>query len=308
MPDFPCARCASVAAAPLTAARFGALVHQQQRLDHRASGSLALVAWAAAGALPASTPPTRRAPIPPSKPSKSAAKSLECATCRVAAQELALAASLVADCAESDVAALLSKLPGAVCEHAAATGLLGHTEARVRLLQPACDAAMAHDRAALLRLLRNTTSLASVASHCNCDGGVLPEWPEALQTFLDADALPVPATLRGKGRAAAALGGAEACAADGGAVDDAAAALLQLAVARSDAPLVKLLCAFGLCAGRAAAPPSEAASEALIDALSRATPKSLRALVGDGGRDELVRSARRMLRFHWTGEAAVKPG
>ena len=119
--DFPCARCASVAAAPLTAARFDSLVHHQQRLDHRASGSLALVAWATAGALPASMPPTRRAPIPPSKPSKSAAKSLECAACRVAAQELALAASLVADCAESDAAALLSKLPGAVCEHAAAT-------------------------------------------------------------------------------------------------------------------------------------------------------------------------------------------
>ena len=130
MPDFPCARCASVAAAPLTAARFDSLVHHQQRLDHRASGSLALVAWAAAGALPASTPPTRRAPIPPSKPSKSAAKSLECAACRVAAQELALAASLVADCAESDAAALISKLPGAVCEHAAATGLLGHTDLR----------------------------------------------------------------------------------------------------------------------------------------------------------------------------------
>ena len=81
------------------------------------------------------------------------------------------------------------------------------TPRRACALQPVCDAAMARDRAALLRPPQRP-SLASVASHCNCDGGLLPDWPE--RADLSRRRRCRCRRRSGEGRAAAALGGAEA--------------------------------------------------------------------------------------------------
>ena len=178
-----CARCrifpalaAPLSAAPLTAARFEALVQHHQRLDHRALSARSRGGvggrWRAAGC-PCRR--SRRAPMPasPPKPSKEAAKSLECAACRVGAQELALAASLVNHCAENDAAALLSKLPAAVCEHAAATGLLALRGARALITRlRRSDGARPRRAPPTLRAAR---PLPRAWRARNCDGGLLPD-------------------------------------------------------------------------------------------------------------------------------------
>ena len=89
-----------------SAVDFDALTAQQQRLDHRASGALLLLAFAA-GALPSqnATPHMRmtvgRAPTALPPPSFADVAAAHCATCRVAVQELVLTAELVRRCSPS---------------------------------------------------------------------------------------------------------------------------------------------------------------------------------------------------------------
>ena len=307
-----CARCRifPALAAPrrrraATAARFEALVQHHQRLDHRASGSLALVAWAAAGALrlpaarhavhqyrhrnPRNRPQNRWSAPPAASPRRSSRSRRRSSPTAPRATPPRCSQNCLARCASTRRRRASSATPRPACDYYSP-----RARRRRRAIAPRSSNSSA--TRPLLRAWRRT----AIATAACCRIG-----PRRCRPF----STPTSCRCRrrsGKGRAAprSARRGVRRRRRRR---RRRGAALLQLAVARSDAPLVKLLCAFGLCAGRAAAPPSEAASEALIDALSRATPSAAR-VVGDGGRDELVRSARRLLRFHWTGEAAAAPG
>ena len=74
------------------------LRQQQARLDHRASSTTALLAYAAAGVLPSAQPLLRsrsdQARLRPSRPLPPANAKLTCAVCRIATHELALAAAV----------------------------------------------------------------------------------------------------------------------------------------------------------------------------------------------------------------------
>ena len=136
---------------PLTRAHFEGLARQHSFVDHRASGTLLLLAFAA-GALPSpsarphmrSSPMSRpkepmaamEAPVPPS-----IAPTLRCAVCRVAMQELELAEELVARCGggTEESLDLLARTPSVLCEHLQAIGQLGHTEALVRGTMKLCN-------------------------------------------------------------------------------------------------------------------------------------------------------------------------
>ena len=151
----PAPQCAARCALPRTRERVGRLVHAHQHLDHRASAQVALLAYAAAGALPHPL----SAALPRSRPSPARGRVsaraspfvaepwLGCAICRIAHHELSLAASLLSECgASSEMADLLNTSAvstGAVlCEHMEALGMLGHTRRRVTLTRPICDALM----------------------------------------------------------------------------------------------------------------------------------------------------------------------
>ena len=90
----------------LDAARFAALTEAQRGLDHRSSGTVALIAYAAAGTLPASeSRPHSRESVKRhgAKADLSIPAAIEptlrCAVCRLVAQELSLAAELTGRCA-----------------------------------------------------------------------------------------------------------------------------------------------------------------------------------------------------------------
>ena len=177
------------------------LRQQQARLDHRASSTTALLAYAAAGVLPSAQPLLRsrsdQARLRPSRPLPPANAKLTCAVCRIATHELALAAAVARRClAPPAAAALLASVPAVLCEHLGALGYLGHTERRVAQLQPTCDAAVAADGGA------------RCDAACGSDGGdggddgsggggggggafspsaELPGWPALLQVLLDQD-------------------------------------------------------------------------------------------------------------------------
>ena len=184
------------------------LRQQQSRLDHRASSTTALLAYAAAGVLPSAQPLLRsrseQARLRPPSPLPPASVKLTCAVCRIATHEIALAAAVARRCLAPPVAAaLLASVPAVLCEHLGALGYLGHTEWRVAQLQPICDAAVAADGGA------------RCDAACGTDGGgggggggrfapsgELPGWPALLQALLDGEGAPLSPALRSGGAAA----------------------------------------------------------------------------------------------------------
>ena len=103
------------------------LRQQHARLDHRASSTTALLAYAAAGVLPSAQPLLRSrsdpARVRPPSPLPPASAKLTCAVCRIAAHELALAAAIAQRCLpQPAAAALLASVPAVLCEHLGALG------------------------------------------------------------------------------------------------------------------------------------------------------------------------------------------
>ena len=184
------------------------LRQQHARLDHRASSTTALLAYAAAGVLPSAQPLLRSrsdpARVRPPRPLPPASAKLTCAVCRIVAHELALAAAVAQRCLPPPAAAaLLASVPAVLCEHLGALGYLGHTKRRVAQLQPTCHAAVAAD------------GRARCDAACGGGGGgggggafvpsgELPGWPALLQALLDGEGAPLSPALR-KGGAAARL-------------------------------------------------------------------------------------------------------
>ena len=193
---------------------------QHARLDHRASSTTALLAYAAAGVLPSAQPLLRSrsepARVRPSSPLPPASAKLICAVCRIVAHELALAAAVAQRCLPPPAAAaLLASVPAVLCEHLGALGYLGHTERRVAQLQPTCDAAVAADGRA-----RCDAACGGGGGGGGGDGGggggggafvpsgELPGWPALLQALLDGEGAPLSPALRKGGAAARLLTGA----------------------------------------------------------------------------------------------------
>ena len=281
----------------LSSERLASLVDAQQYVDHRASGAFALLAYTH-GALPSPRAGAldRRTPQLPSRPRQLPSDvPMGCAVCRLALQELALAATLALQC-PAEAGKHLARAPDVVCEHMASTGLLGHTEASVGTLHPLCDGLVQrHSRAwvrALSRwsaewprppLLNNSGELCATSCE-RLHPATMPGWPAVMQLLLDADGASLHPSLRPGGRAATALestggdvaeaaeaastqcamsasGEAGECSATAGTTamaSGAARQLLLLAAARSDSLAVKLLCAFGLCSGVASGPGAHA--------------------------------------------------
>ena len=158
----PPASCDVIDALPLSRARFESLVASRRFVDHRASGTVQLLAWAA-GALPSpdSSPLMRRSSSSPTSDGSDSDAAgvddatLSCAICRLVSQELELAASLVVRCTVSaspsmklEALDLLLSAHEVLCEHMEARGQLGHTELRVRRTRPICGAVLARRRRA----------------------------------------------------------------------------------------------------------------------------------------------------------------
>ena len=202
-----------------SAVDFDALTAQQQRLDHRASGALLLLAFAAGARLAErhasyayDCGPGTHALPPPSFADIAAA---HCATCRVAVQELVLTAELVRHCSPSlkeeedreRWLELLATTPAILCDHLEALGQLGHTFARLEQLRTPASCARTITknaralRAGLLRIVADDGAVgheeelrlrsAACASVCAAgDGGLegeLQGWPAAAQLLLDHD-------------------------------------------------------------------------------------------------------------------------
>ena len=213
------ARCPDHLGGPLSPGHWLSMREQEERLDHRASSTTALLAYAAAGVLPSMrAQPLHRSsqdrlnsqsrPLPPSPPQ------LTCAVCRIAANELALAAAVARRClGHRDAAALLAAVPKVLCEHLSALGYLGHTERRVMQLQPACDSAVAaeggdcaaacSDGAVGHGSVGHGSGSGSGSGGANGGGGggsgggralltsgELPGWPALLQALLDQEGAP----------------------------------------------------------------------------------------------------------------------
>ncbi|KAL1523316.1 hypothetical protein AB1Y20_018262 [Prymnesium parvum] len=306
------AACAAIGAHPLTWERFSSMVASRQFVDHRASESVQLLAYAA-GALPdPSSPPfsrftpLQRPPPPglaPPPDTDAEERAMRCVICRIATQELQLAAEVVASCdddgdADGDGNALLAASIERLCEHLEARGLLGHTERRAALSRRVCDALVRRQRKDLRRWLASSEGLSAELPRrvcreaCDSSHGLQPvgemrDWPSVVQLLLDQDGEALSASLRRGGAAASALAaeredevasvavdaqGTAAAAGGGGGGGGALSALLLLAAARSDVLTVKLLCAVGACRRALQQAPSV---HALMRALAEAAPVDL---------------------------------
>lgn len=152
--------CAALGALSLDSAQFHALARKHEYLDARASSQVALLAYAAAGALPhpdtAARPRHDTAQPPPPEPAAGqpdlrsdvelASPLLECAVCRAAGLELSLAADLVAECSDArpspEQRAMLWAAPSVLCDHMEASGLLGHCPRVLAVTRHMCDVAV----------------------------------------------------------------------------------------------------------------------------------------------------------------------
>ena len=186
---------------------------QHARLDHRASSTTALLAYAAAGVLPSAQPLLRSrsepARVRPSSPLPPASAKLTCAVCRIVAHELALAAAVAQRCLPPPAAAaLLASVPAVLCEHLGALGYLGHTERRVAQLQPACHTAVAADGRARCDAACGGGGGGGGGGGAFVPSGELPGWPALLQALLDGEGAPLSPALRKGGAAARLLTGA----------------------------------------------------------------------------------------------------